>query len=348
MSITVEPADVHDAAALVELIAEQEARWHTLDAALRPARPREEIAALLALHRQQSAAPLVARDAGGRARGYVTTLLREFSSEREDDAPALEVFETRTAFAESLTLPPPDASDAFPVATALLEALQARWRAQGVLAEVCRWPSRDQWVTDLLRAAGFEVFLQRSLRSAAPLAPSSRPVPADLFVRRARPADEDVLTDLYLEESDYHHQTSPYFRMTPYLAAAFRSTLAPEWQGQPLEEGGPLTVLVERAGEVVAMASTYLVRVDDFNNRDYLAPGRYADIAEVGVRADLRGQGIGRVLVQGVFDAYANRAIDGYVLGFSPQNPLSSRFWPHLGFLPNWNFYQRRPAANAS
>ena len=75
-------------------------------------------------------------------------------------------------------------------------------------------------------------------------------------------------------------------------------------------------MVVERAGAVVAMAYTYLMRVEDLTHRDYLPLGRYADIAEVGVSASQRGQGIGRALVQGVFDAYADVQIDGYVLGF--------------------------------
>ncbi len=346
MKISVEPATGRDTAAIADLIIAQETRWHALDVALRPARSPQEVTAALAEQRQrQTEPPLVARDASGGVRGYVATRLREFSPERQGDATLLEVFRPRTGFAEDMSLPAPEEEDAVPVATALLEAVQHRWQEQGTLADVCRWPYLDTAVNILLQQAGFEAFLLRAFRPLDPLPPAQRPVPADLRVRRARPADEDVLVDLYLEESRYHHQHSPFFRMTPGLAADFRSVVTAGWKGKAIEEGGPLVIVVEHAGEVVAMAYTYLVRVNDLTNRDSLPPGRYADIAEVGVRAQLRGQGIGRALTRGVFEAYADLQIDGYVLGFSPHNPLASQFWPRLGFRPFWNLYQRRRAA---
>lgn len=348
MSVIVEAAVEQDIPALVELIGAQEARWHQLDARLRPARSADEARAMLAQQWEQvDAAPLVARTSGGQVRGYALPVLREFSYESVADAQALEVFEPRTGFVESLTLPSPDEADALPVATALLAGIQRWWQEQGTLAEMCHWPTRDTWLDERLRAAGLEPFLQRSVRAAAPLSPSSRPAPADARLRLAVPADEETLVALYMEESIYHHEHSPFFRRSPLQDAAFRAWIAPAWAGMAVEEGGPLIVVVERAGEVVALAVNEFFVVEDGSHRDCLPLGRYIDIAEVGVRADLRGQGIGRVLVQGVFDACTRLRPDGYVLGFSTHNPLSSRFWPHLGFQPSLTFYQRKTTARA-
>ncbi len=316
MKIVVEPARKRDAASIVDLLIEQEARWHRL-ASLRPARSPQAMALLLAEQsQQQGGPPLVARDSSGKVRGYLAPYLREFSFDRQSDATSLEVFPPRTSFVGTLGLPSPDTDECVPVAAALLEALQKRGRQQRAQADVCRWPLYDAAVNNVLRDAGFEVFLVRAFRPIGPLPPAHWPAPTDVLVRRARPIDEDALVDLYLEESDYHHQHSPFFQMTPGLAADFRSLLASAWAGTPVEDGEPLVMVVERAGAVVAMAYTYLMRVEDVTHRDYLPPGRYADIAEVGVSASQRGQGIGRALVQGVFDAYANIQIDGYVLGF--------------------------------
>ena len=346
MSVIVEAAVEQDIPALVELICAQEARLHQLDARLRPARAADEVEAMLAQQWEQpDAASLVVRDAGGQVRGYALPVLREFSYESVADAQALEVFEPRTGFVESLTFPAPHEADALPVATALLEAVQRWWHEQGAQAEMCHWPTRDAWLDERLRAAGHEPFLQRSVRAAAPLPPSSRPAPEDARIRLAVPADEETLAALYMEESIYHHEHSPFFRRSPLQEEAFRAWIAPAWVGMAVEEGGPLIVVVERAGEVVAMAVNEFFVVEDGSHRDYLPPGRYIDIAEVGVRADLRGQGIGRALVQGVFDACARWRPDGYVLGFSTHNPLSSQFWPRLGFQPSLTFYQRKAAA---
>ncbi len=345
MEITVELAGEADKAALIDLIYAQEQRWHRLDSRLRQARAREAIAMLLDGFRESASPPLVARNAGGLVRGYVAPTIREFSPKNLNDATMLEVFATRTGFAESLTLPAPDEEDAVPVATALLEALHHSWESQGVLAEVYRWPAQDAWVDGVLRAAGCEPFLYRSLRWPEPLPPTSHALPADVHIRRAVEKDADDLVALYLEESQYHHEHSPFFRMVPGLASAFRSLLWAAWESKPVEQGGPVVLVAERDGQVVGMAYTYAIRAD-MHQRDYVPPGCYCDIAEVGVRTDLRGQGIGRALVQGVFAAYADVQIDGYILGYSPHNPLSSRFWPHLGFHPSITLYQRRRLAN--
>jgi GNAT superfamily N-acetyltransferase len=342
MKWIVEPAQPQDVAALVDLVIAQEARWHAL-ASLRPARSPEAVASMLVERLQQPGEPpFVARDASGKVRGYLAATLFEFSYDRRSDATSLEVFPERTNFVTNLTLPSPESDELVPVATALLEALQQRGQKQQVQGEFCRWPLFETIPNDALRAAGFEVFMKRAFRPLGPLPASRWPAPADLLVRRARPEDEDMLVDIYLEESEYHHQHSPFFRMTPLLGADFRALVAAGWQGKSVEQGVPLVIVVERAGQVLAMAYTFLVQVEDLANRDYLPLGRYANIAEVGVRSHLRGQGVGRALVQGVFDAYADRQIDGYVLGFSPHNPLSSQFWPHLGFHPFWNLHQRR------
>src|SRR5690242_12400700 len=79
-------------------------------------------------------------------------------------------------------------------------ALADQGQCQGAQAEMCHWPARDTWLDERLRAAGLEPFLQRSVRSTAPLSPASRPAPADARVRLAVPEDEETLVALYLEE----------------------------------------------------------------------------------------------------------------------------------------------------
>jgi GNAT superfamily N-acetyltransferase len=73
-----------------------------------------------------------------------------------------------------------------------------------------------------------------------------------------------------------------------------------------------------------------------------LPRGRYTYLHEVIVRPEWRGKGVGRLLVQGVMDAYAALDVTGYTLYFSPFNPLSSTFWPHLGFRPVLTTYMRQ------
>nr|WP_281276411.1 GNAT family N-acetyltransferase [Dictyobacter kobayashii] len=104
-----------------------------------------------------------------------------------------------------------------------------------------------------------------------------------------------------------------------------------------------MVVVIERDGQIVAMSENelYMIDAEDEDGPDFMLPGRYGHINNMGVRQDLRGQGFGRLLVQATFDAFAHMHLDGYILWFNPANPLSSPFWPRMGFQPLWRTYQR-------
>ncbi len=105
--------------------------------------------------------------------------------------------------------------------------------------------------------------------------------------------------------------------------------------------GAPLVLVAEQQGQVVGMAENTLLDVSADEEPGFTPPGRYACIDNVCVREQVRGQGIGRLLVQAVFEAFAPLQLAGYVLWYNPGNPLAAFFWPHLGFVPLWTTYQR-------
>ena len=102
-------------------------------------------------------------------------------------------------------------------------------------------------------------------------------------------------------------------------------------------------LVVEQGREIVAMAENTLLEVSRDDEPGFTPPGRYACIDNVSVREELRGQGIGHLLVQAIFAAFAvtSLSLDGYLLWYNPDNPQAGRFWPHLGFVPLWTTYQR-------
>ncbi|GCE24565.1 hypothetical protein KDA_00490 [Dictyobacter alpinus] len=325
--------------AIIELIQAQERRWKQLDGRLSKVRSIEQIAAMIQDHLSQESPPLIAVDVQNRVRAYVHPTIWQLDPEDELRA----FFAERNGLARYLTLPDPADSDAFLVASTLFAELSLRWNNQQVYGEMMRWPCCDLWLDKLLHKQGFlldsELAYQRSPINLPEIVTSSN----DLQARLARPEDEEMLVALFKEELVFHEPYTPFVRMSPSVERAFRDRLALLWSGKSLEAGAPLVIVIEQSGKVVAMAENDLYIVEGGKEEEpYFMPvGYYCHINNMGVSQELRGRGIGRVLLKATVEAFSNVKLDGYILWFNPDNPLSSRFWPRLGFQPLWRTYQR-------
>lgn len=331
---------------VVALILAQEFRQHALDPCLRAARPRQEIATALTIQHERGEQPLMALDARERVRGYTrpgvwqlseTSILRAFLS-------------AHNGIARHLTLPGPQEPDARAVATALLARLSEVWQGQHTSGDLIRWPSADRWLEPILAEQGFRLDSVCARRATQPEYSARRVPSSQMVIREALPADEERLVALFEEELRYHERYTPFVRSSPAVLAAFRRKLARLWNGASLQEGAPLLLVAERVGEIVAMVENTLLVLDADDEPGYTPPGRYGCIDNVSVREELRGQGIGRQLVQAIFDAFAATGLhlNGYLLWYNPDNPQAARFWPHLGFVPLWATYQRLHPASVS
>ncbi|MFN8473112.1 MAG: GNAT family N-acetyltransferase [Anaerolineae bacterium] len=329
-----------DVTGVVDLIAWQEARLLALDGRLCPPHEREQLEVLVHLEemleseRRPQMEPIVVRGDGA-VRGYVQPGLWEVP----EDSTAACFFPARVGLAYHLALPSPDAPDSTAVAQALFDALDECWTAMGTDGEVISWPSRDPWLAPLLTAQGFLPESVLALRSAMPL-PSPTSSAAGVRARRAQPVDEDVLVALYLEEIEFHVQRALFPWRVEGLEAGFRAALAQAWAFASVEDHAPLIVAVERGGEVVAMAETYIEHIK--RGSSYLPPGRYGYLNNVSVREDCRGQGVGRVLAEAALAELGALGVDGFYLYYMAANPLAQGFWPRLGFEPLVTRYQRR------
>lgn len=336
--ISVRPLAASDMPALVDLIVAQEVRQHGLDARL-IVRPREHVAVALAReHADSEGQSLVALDAQGRVRGYVRPGLWEIPPTNEMQT----FFTARTGSIRSMTLPAPDDADAQTVVRALLAALDAFWQEQHATGAILRWPASDLWFEPAIFERGFLIDNVLAYRPPGALA-TTHLAPPCLRTRLAQPADEERLVALHLEEIAAHIPYTPFVHPVPALERAFRGRLAQSWNGESMEDGAPLIVVVERDQEVIAFAECELMVVvyEEDDSPGFLLPGRYGYLNNVGVHANTRGQGVGNVLVQAVFEAFAMAQVDGYMLWFSYDNPLAHRFWLHRGFQPLWRTYQR-------
>lgn len=331
---------------VLTLLVAQRSRQSAVDHRLVATHTRQQMKAALAIRYGSDEQPLVALDANGRVRGFArpdvwelaeTSMLRAFLS-------------ARNGVAGHLALPDPAEEDAPVVAAALLVALSDSWRSRRTTGDLIRWPSADFWLEPILAERGFWLDSVCATRSLHPLDEAGRALSSPFVARPAQPEDEEVLVGLLQEELHYHERYTPFVRSSHEVLKAFRGKLACLWKGASLEEGAPLMLVVEQAGEIVAMVENTLLVLGSDDEPGFTPAGRYGCIDNVSVREERRGQGIGRLLVQASFEAFAatSLSLDGYILWYNPDNPQAGRFWPHMGFQPLWTTYQRLHPANGS
>ena len=333
----VQTASKKDLDAIVPLFAAQEARHYALDPRLERPRTTQAIRQMLAGEFDDEGEPLIVRDQAGAVRGFVMARIFEIPPGNA----MLSFYTARNGSHRALTLPNPADPDSVAVADALLAALGRQWQASQTYADLLTWPSADRWLEPLLVRYGFVPDSIVAYHPNTPLAPMSRPPDRSLRVRLAQPADEQSLIALHLGEIQFHADHVAHVRVVPGVEEDFREKLARLWQGQSPEIGAPLVVVVEQNGEVVAMSENYIEQSPGWGALSRFPPGRYGYLNSVSVRADKRGQGIGRLLTQEVIEAFTPYRVDAFGLWYMPANPLSSKFWPHLGFTPLWTQYRR-------
>jgi GNAT superfamily N-acetyltransferase len=334
--ITIAPGSPAELPAIIDIILQQETRLQALDPRLRGAHTRHQIEAALIHQFQSSDLPLLAYDGAGHVRGYVQPAVWDLPK-----TSLLHAFLTpRNGVPRFLTLPSPTDEDASAVTTALLTALTSFWHEKQTSGDLVRWPSYDRWLEAALVGEGF-LLDSVCAYTQKPPAPFDRSLPPSLRIRSARPEDEEALVALFREELALHQACVPFARVSPLALQAFQKKLARLWKGADLEDGGLLVLVVERQGQIVAMAENTLLDVSLEDEPGFTPPGRYGCIDNMIVREEDRGTGIGRLLTQAIFAVFAHHQLDGYVLWYNPGNLLADRFWPRLGFQPLWTTYQR-------
>jgi len=323
--------------AIIALIQAQEARQYRRDRCLRAPRSPERIEGMLFRHFASAEPPLVALDPQGRVRGYASPTLWELN----DDSSLHAFLTARNGIVRSLALPSPQQDDALAVAEVLLRAQEEAWQRQQTTGEVLRWPWCDTWVEPVILRLGF---MFDSVCAIYPSQPplSSKPVLLPGYtVRQAEPKDEATLIGLFEEELHFHEPYTPFVRASTRVTQAFHVKLERLWGGYQLEAGTPLVLVVEKKQQVVALAECSLLDVSFDDEPGFTPLGRYGCIDNLCVREEVRGQGIGRLLVQAVFAALSTVDLDGYALWYNPDNPLAHQFWRKIGFQPLWCTYQR-------
>jgi GNAT superfamily N-acetyltransferase len=325
--------------AVIDLMMAQEMRQSRQNAAQMAVHSRHQIEAALTDQYNNDMRPVVALNRYGNVRGYAHPAIWELN----ENSILLSFLTARNGIVQKLTLPDPTDEYAGTTVNTLLDFLNACWQRAGTSGDLIRWPSTDYWAEPLFIKHGFRL---DSICTFHPQQPffSNRPMPSPLQrIRAARPEDEKSLISLFEQELRFHERYTPFVHSSPQVLEAFRRKLQHLWQGISLEDEAPLILVAEQGHEIVAMAENTLLEVGPYDEPGFTPPGHYWCIDNISVRADLQGQGIGRLLMQAIEDILTSLQLklNGYVLWFNPDNPKAAHFWSSLGFQPLWTTYQR-------
>jgi len=228
-------------------------------------------------------------------------------------------------------------------AAALVSAWRARFSSHTRdpdSAAVVSWPSRDVAATRVFLDRGLVPLAVLAVRPVVPVAPP--PEDPALRVRAAGPDDLDECLRLALAELAYSSQVGGSV-LRPEAAEVKRTTMRDRLgRGEPtwVAERDGVVVGVLECGHTEATPGSWLGGL--------LPPGPWGYVNCASVAADARGTGVGRAMVAAAMPVLQHprpKPVRGTYLYYNPPNPLSSVFWPRVGYRPLWTLWETRPAS---
>jgi ribosomal protein S18 acetylase RimI-like enzyme len=193
-------------------------------------------------------------------------------------------------------------------------AAGAPWVADGYLTHIVEVPAAGP-LAQLFFALGFG---QEQVHASAPVRVEEPSTPESATVRRAQPADIELLLDVVGAIGE--HQVGP--PVWSGLPAPRREELRDDWV-EFLEDETAVILLAERDGAALGYAAFY--------------PGERPGVAHLPVaatRGDARGAGLGVALVEHALHQAQLAGFEAVELDWRSTNLLASRFWPRRGFTP--------------
>ena len=151
--------------------------------------------------------------------------------------------------------------------------------------------------------------------------------PEPILVRTARMGDYDALVALFDELDELHRQARPdVFR--PFEGPARTREQIEQWLVGPGS-----TVLVAESGlDVVGLAVLLTRPPSPFAGA---VPNKVVELDNIVVRADRRGQGIGRQLLEAAVVWSRGQGADHVVVSVHAFNRDARRFYETFGFAPS-------------
>jgi len=193
-------------------------------------------------------------------------------------------------------------------------AAGAPWVEAGHLTHIVEVPA-DGPLPQLFFALGFG---QEQVHASAPVRVEAPTPSGGATIRRARPADVELLLDVVGAIGE--HQVGP--PVWSGLPAPSREEMRDDWI-EFLEDKTAVILVAEREGAALGYAAFH--------------PGDHAGVAHLpvaGTRPDVRGAGLGVALVEHALHEAHRAGFESVELDWRSTNLLASRFWPRRGFIP--------------
>ena len=144
-------------------------------------------------------------------------------------------------------------------------------------------------------------------------------------VRRASKRDIDAIVPLWREMMELHQEIEPAnWTMAPDADEIFRSYLA-----QCLDDPEHMIAVAVSAGELVGF-----IHASRAYRPPVVTPQAQGAVNGIGVTANARRQGIGRMLVEEAMRWFRGQGLAVAKAGWAAANPLSAPFWIAQGFRP--------------
>ena len=200
------------------------------------------------------------------------------------------------------------------------------------------WPSRDTAAVPALIQHAFAPLAIAAVRRAGVFGPA--PSAPDLVIRHATNADLAACVALALEVVRYDSQFG-LLTERPSTAAGLHQNMT-----EMLARDRPCIWLAVHDHRPVGIVSVDLPPHSAWiAGRTSASPTAYLGLG--GVRADVRGTGIGSALVTHVHRELDAAGIAVTLLHYAVPNPRSVPFWSIHGYRPLWTSWNRRPALRA-
>ena len=233
-----------------------------------------------------------------------------------------------------------------PDALASLDKLLSRWRdhlaavpeaAGKDTAAVIAWPSRDVSGVRALVAHGLVPLGVIAARSASRWPAMTAGCPPGVRIRRAAPADLDVVVRMGMEVIRFDAHFGGVIER-PGAAQALRAEVA-----GLLDEHEPWAWLAERDGDPVGLLVAERPEVAGWiAPRTCRSPVAY--LLALFVAPAERGAGVGAALTKHLHREAAATRVSVILLQYEQVNPLAVPFWGHQGYRPLWTTWEARPA----
>lgn len=212
----------------------------------------------------------------------------------------------------------------------LYAAAGPRWLALGCFEHYAMITTAERLMLDAWYSLDFGQQHAYGLCDLSAINDKRTVAPDSVTVRRANKDDKAYLADLSFITAE-HLFYAPTWAPTPPEVAAGR----PESYGSVAEDEEATTWLAfRREGkdeEVLGFQIYYAAEPED---DELFVPDNCVELSAAGVKANARGQGIGRALINAGF-AHAQKAGYKYCLtDWRTTNLPASRFFPHRGFEP--------------